>query len=538
MRIEPMKLNTSNKFVRDYIDESKKLMSFFDYNPYEQHTYQQRLRDLMERTFHREELTNVLYQLNQRWKGSSQTLENINKLNDSNSVVIIGGQQAGLLSGPLYTIHKIISIIQLAKEKEKTLRIPVIPVFWIAGEDHDYEEVNHIFLPDSLKKHALKDERMEKTSISNRQIDTDQLMAWIETAFIELKETAFTKDIYQLIRNMAEESDTLVDFFAKMIHYLFDETGLVLIDSGDVAVRQLESNIFKTLITKQEEISSGVFQTLQQMRTAGYSVSVSVEENEGHLFFHDQGERILLKKDGDYWVGKNGECRFSTEEMIRMATNTPELLSNNVVTRPIMQECLFPTLAFLGGPSEVGYWSILKPAFRSLSMKVPPALPRLSFTFVEGYINKKIQKFGLDLLEVISKGPQVAKQKWLAAQSNPSIHRMGDQLKEVIDQNHRPLQEFAYSLQDDIHQYAEKNLQYLKMDVDQLVHRLASELEKKYSSNLDEFDLIMEHLHPNGGLQERVWNILYYLNSYDKSFIYQMIDKEYDYQQQHYVVYL
>ncbi len=145
MHIEPIRLNSNNKFLQDYKKQSDELMKYFDYLPYDKDVYTQRVQDLKERTFDRDGLANVLKTLNKRWNGSNATFQNIEMLKNEESVVVIGGQQAGLLSGPLYTIHKIISIIQFAKEQEQKLNIPVIPVFWIAGEDHDYDEVNHVF---------------------------------------------------------------------------------------------------------------------------------------------------------------------------------------------------------------------------------------------------------------------------------------------------------------------------------------------------------------------------------------------------------
>src|SRR5699024_11394563 len=142
MEIKPLQLK-QNKLMHHYRNEQDDILEHFDYNPYASHTYAHRLKEIKKRTFNRERLTKVLYNMNRKWNASDATYENIKRLKAEESVVVVGGQQAGLLTGPFYTIHKIISIIQLAKQQERSLQVPVIPVFWIAGEDHDFAEINH-----------------------------------------------------------------------------------------------------------------------------------------------------------------------------------------------------------------------------------------------------------------------------------------------------------------------------------------------------------------------------------------------------------
>src|SRR5699024_1311734 len=125
-------------------NNEERIFQYFDYTPF--NDYEQRVRDLNHRVFNRERLADVLHIVNKQWGAPQSTHDNIEQLRKENSVVVIGGQQAGLMTGPLYTINKIISIIQFAKQQEALLQIPVIPVFWIAGEDHDYDEINHVFL--------------------------------------------------------------------------------------------------------------------------------------------------------------------------------------------------------------------------------------------------------------------------------------------------------------------------------------------------------------------------------------------------------
>ncbi|MCT2538068.1 bacillithiol biosynthesis cysteine-adding enzyme BshC [Aquibacillus koreensis] len=541
MWIDPIKLHKKNKLLTDYYLSKPDIINKFDYLPYNADTYKQRVDDLNQRSFNRSELTRLLFQLNQKWNAPDSTFENIERLKDDSSVVVIGGQQAGLLTGPLYTIHKIVSIIHFAREKEKELNIPVIPVFWIAGEDHDFAEINHIMTGrhDGMRKLKINHQVNEKKSVSMLQLDKVVTSNWLKDVFKDLDETVHTNDLHELLQGILQNATTYVDFFASFIYHLFQKEGLVLIDSGDHLVRQAESSFFKVMIEKQPEISKGAYQMQHQVRNSGYSISVEVEEHDAHLFYHKDGERILLTRSVDgNWVGKHRECEFTTDQMIEIATQTPELLSNNVITRPLMQEMLFPSLAFLGGPGEVGYWSVLKPVFHAMGLKMPPVLPRISMTFVDHSIEKKVKKRSLEVESVINNGVDLEKGNWLRSQTYPSIDGIADQVADSIERAHRPLRELAKSLSPDLGQLAEKNLLYLMNDVRFLQDELLKSIKDKHEHTIRDFERIQLALNPDGGLQERCWNIVPYLNRYGFRVIQELLEQPYTMTEEHYVVYL
>ncbi|UOQ85480.1 bacillithiol biosynthesis cysteine-adding enzyme BshC [Gracilibacillus salinarum] len=541
MRIESHRLDFQNKFISDYQNGVKELLDHFDYNPYDNNVYGQRLVDLKERSFQREVLSDLLKDMNHAWSASALTSQNIEKLKDPESVVVIGGQQAGILTGPLYTINKIISIVAFAKEQEEQLNVPVLPVFWIAGEDHDFDEVNHLFLPEATKLHKfpIANPLNEKVSVSSRTLDKETARDWLKTTFRALRETAYTKKLYQSLEYKLDQSLTFVDFFASFIHELFEDTGIILVDSGNPKLRKLETPYFQDIINNQKDISRYAYHSLQSMRAQGYHVSVDTGEQDAHLFIVERGDRVLLQKaDEDIWVGKNGECKYSTEQLLHIAEKEPERLSNNVVTRPLMQEMVFPTLAFFAGPSEAAYWSLLKKAFHSISLTMPPVLPRVSLTLVEERVEKLLKKYNIATTSAINGGVQSYKQNWLAAQQHVPITEMTEQLKQMISQGHQPIQGAAKAMSNDVQQYAEKNEQLLLNRVDELTNRLNQELSKKHQFNLQEFDYIQLHLKPEGGLQERMWNIIYFINQNGFDWLHEINHYPFDWKEQHYIVYV
>lgn len=539
MHIVPMKLDNQSKLITDYRNNKADIMGYFDYSPYSD--YEKRLAHLKQQTFDREQLSNVLVELNKQWDAPSSTLHNIERLKDEESVVIIGGQQAGLLTGPMYSINKAISLIQFAKQKEAELGIPVIPVFWIAGEDHDYDEINHIYIKNNaeMKKHILTQQEVGKAPIANIKKDNEKSMAWIKDIFYELNETDQTKDLYRLAKSCLSKSKTYVDFFARFIYELFNKEGLVLIDSANKSVRQLESKFFIKLIEKQEDIAQNVLQTYENLKESGYDVPLDVEHDDAHLFYHRHNERILLKrnKHGE-WIGKQNEIKLTTEELIKIAKETPEQLSNNVVTRPLMQELLFPTLSFVGGSGEISYWAVLKSAFHSLGINMPPVLPRLSFTYVDQRTEKLINKYALSIEDAINYGVKDEKEAWLAKKNDPSIGEVTKQVKLEISKAHHPLRKIAEDTRADLGELGNKNLDYLYRHIDYLELRLTQELEERFAAELYDFDVINNNLHPNDGLQERVWNIVPIANEHSIDFIHQLTKKQLSFEEEHFIIYI
>ena len=214
MYIDPIPLYKKSQFIKDYREQKADVLKYFDYEPFGD--LSKRLQDLQARDFDRENLANVLHTLNINWNAPQSTLDNIERLRDPNSVVVIGGQQAGLLTGPFYTLNKVISLLQFARQQEAKWNIPVIPVFWIAGEDHDFDEINHVYLLDkeSFKKHKLRHVSVNKRPISQLMLDHDQAHQWLDEVFQHLDETVYTKYLYQMTKECLDSSQSYVDFFA------------------------------------------------------------------------------------------------------------------------------------------------------------------------------------------------------------------------------------------------------------------------------------------------------------------------------------
>ncbi|MGI8315020.1 bacillithiol biosynthesis cysteine-adding enzyme BshC [Halobacillus mangrovi] len=541
MRIDPIALQSKQLLFHEYKNNFQALEDKFEYNPQDQTIWSNRLNYLRNNNYQREALSTVIKNMNEEWRAPSSTCTNIEMMKREESTVVIAGQQAGLLTGPLYTVHKIISVLQLARQKEKELRKPVIPVFWIAGEDHDFDEINHLFMKDkqSMKKATIQQVPEKKASVSDITIAQEDAENWIKQIFQAVRETEFTSDFYHQVLHALKQSESYSDFFARLVYLLFPEEGLVVVDAHDTRIRDLESPYFKTMIEKNEDIAKGVFSALHINRQQGYETVLDSEWNDAHLFYHQKGERVLLTRDEDgIFRGKNNEVAFTKEELLQVAEENPQHLSNNVVTRPLMQESLFPVLAFIGGPGEINYWAVLKPAFQAAGMQMPPVLPRLSFTLIDRKAEQHMERLQIEAAHGVQYGTGEEKMKWLASRNAPPIQELSKQVKSEIDRIHRPLREKSSDFGPDIEQLAEKNLQYIFQEIDFLEKRMTQSLEQKYNQEVNQFDDLDLLLRPSGGLQERMWSIVPWVNQHGTDLFQRINHHHYSFEKDHYVVYV
>ncbi|MCZ0755536.1 bacillithiol biosynthesis cysteine-adding enzyme BshC [Anoxybacillus sp. J5B_2022] len=542
MEIWEISLRATTPLATDYMTGAFPVEKGFGYNLNESDVFQQRLRDLSERAYPRRQLVEHLFSYHEKFQASSQTFENIQKLANASSVVVIGGQQAGLLTGPLYTIYKIISIIQLAKEQEQQLGVPVVPVFWIAGEDHDIAEIDHVYIAENgkVQKRTYPHSVQEKRMAAELSIDRETCLQWLKEVVETYGETETTNDVLRFLEDCIEQANTFVDFFAAIVLRLFASEGLVVVNAADGALRSMESEFFTALIERHRDVTNAVIKQQQLLAQLGYRKALDIEPQCANLFYYDGCERWLLEyeKETDRFRSKKGDIAFSKQELLMLAKKDPYKLSNNVVTRPLMQEFLFPTLAFIAGPGEIAYWAELKEAFTLFSYTMPPVVPRLNMTLVERSIQTDLQELGLTVEQVLQGHIDEAKVAWRKRQIKYPLDEMIATAKERIEDIHRPLREIGLEIDRGLANVLTKNATFLQAQIDFLHQTLHRSIERKYEVEWKKFARIETSLWPNKAPQERIWNIFYYINKYGFDFIPRLMQLDYRWNNLHKIVYI
>ena len=542
MEILNLSLSATNRFASNYLEQSPDILPFFHYRFNDLAEDQKRLDELSNRHFPREKVADHIEKFMERFPSSEAVNKSITKLKQLNSVVVIGGQQAGILTGPLYSIHKIISIIKLAEEKERQLGVPVIPVFWIAGEDHDYDEVNHVFIPieQRVDKWSYPEKVRQKKMVSDIHLNKEVSLTWVNNLIENLGETNHTKELLNFAEEALMKSSTFVDFFVQIVMELFKDYGLLIVDSGDRNFRLLQKENFSQQIEHHREITNYLLEQQSIIGKNGFPITIDSNEKAANLFYYHpkSKERILLEfeSESNRFVGKSGVVSFTMEELIEISFQDPAKLSNNVVTRPLMQEWLFPTLAFIAGPGEISYWAELKLVFEHFNIKLPPIVPRLNITLLERAIESDLNELKLELSEVLSRGTIEEKDQYLETIKDREVSELFSTLKSQLLKQYELIEEKTNQLDKSLVPLLKKNENYLLKEIRFMETKLEESVKLKFDVILSKFNRIDLSLRPDGFPQERVWNIFYYLNQYGTNFIKELMELDFEFDGRHKVI--
>lgn len=519
MKLEQIALPVNNKLLSAYWSGNVTLHTFFEYQLREE-SYQKRVDYLKTKQYDTKRLSDIIRSFMEPFGLSEKVNENLSYLADG-SPVIVGGQQAGILTGPLYSVHKAISVILLAKEQSEKLGLKVIPLFWVAGEDHDIEEINHTYtiVKAEPKKRVYSERKNRKTMASTTEINKQELQKTIDEIFKDFGETAYTQSLYQFMLDSIDESKTFTEFFVRCMNSLFKNEGLLMIDAAFVPFRKFESDFFGQIIKNNENIAEAVVQKELLLNDSGYGTPIEASIDNANLFFVRDGERFLLERKENLFINATANVTFTKEELLEIAKQNPEQLSNNVVTRPLMQEMTIPVLAFVGGPGELAYWATLKDAFTVLDLQMPIIVPRLNLTLVTRQVDQLLQEYQLTVEDVFNgKVPEMKKAFIQSVQDEEAIKQL-EHLNDILDEKYQVLLQHLNEQELHLEEIVEKNKTYHLTQLNYLKTKIEQQVLIKHDKIIRQFKTISSEIYPNDNYQERVFNPYQYLNIYGPTLI-------------------
>ena len=480
----------------------------------------------------RDELLKVLNQINTDIDAGEKTFENIEMLRQSDSVAIVTGQQAGLFSGPLYTIYKALSAVKLATDVNNAGG-KAVPVFWAASEDHDFEEVSEAFFINSTgaivgSKYALS-ERTDGTPVGFSVIDSE-ICKLIAQLFDQLPRTEFSEIIREKFGSIWSEGAKFGEAFGGTLAWILRNFGIVYVDPVHAGIKRLASPIFEKAVEKTDEIVATVVARSRELVDQGYHAQVLVEDEYFPLFWHDdEGRRLALRKiSGDYFKVKDGRQEFSADELRQIAVNEPDRFSPGVMLRPVVQDYLFPTACYFGGGAEIAYFAQNSEVYRVLGRPVTPIFHRQSFTIIESKQRRVFAKFGLDLAGLFD-GKESTILKLAATSVSPDTDRVFAEVAERITAEMDRIDQAVSLIEPTLAANVARRRQKIAYHIAALRKKslLAQVRNDEIASR--QIDELFAALLPHGELQERTLNVFSFLNKYGLNFIdwiYDAIDLE------------
>jgi bacillithiol synthase len=381
---------------------------------------------------------------------------------------------------------------------------------------------------------------VKKKMVSDIQLNQEVCLTWMQNLIENFGETEHTNKLLEFAKEQVSISATFVDFFANIIMELFKDYGLLIVDSGNKEFRQLQKEFFKSQIFQHEAITDKLLEQQRKIEKSGFPITIEASEENANLFYYDQnmGERILLEYDRgkDRFVGKSGSLAFTREHLVVLAEENPAYLSNNVVTRPLMQEWLFPTIAFIAGPGEIAYWAELKLVFEHFDIKMPPIVPRLNITILDRSVETDVAELHLNLADVLSGGTEKGRHQFLESIKDKEVESLFSITKDQLVKQYRQLEAKTLELDRGLLPLLKKNESYLIKEIEFLEKKLDESVRLKHDNIIKKYARVDLALRPDGFPQERVWNIFYYLNQYGLNIINDLMTGSFEFDGRHKVM--
>ena len=351
----------------------------------------------------RTKLADALERMNRAWGAGQKTLEHVTRLREADCVAVVSGQQAGLFTGPLYTIYKALSAVKLAECL--TLRgVKAVPVFWVASEDHDFDEV-------ATSEFIDRDCTLNSVSITSaihpdglpvgRVTLDDSITELIDNLMRSLPQTEFSGELQSLLQDAYAPGQTLANAFARMMVRLTGGRGLILFDPLDADLKQMAAPLYAQAAREAQQIAGSILSRSRALEASGYHAQVTASDSSFPLFLHDQNgvRQALTRNSAGKYQAKTASANdgYSADELGDWASREPERFSPNVTLRAVVQDYLLPTIAYYGGSAEIAYFAQTAEVYRVLDRPATPILPRTSLTFVEKHTWRSLERYGVRL---------------------------------------------------------------------------------------------------------------------------------------------
>lgn len=477
-------------------------------------------------------LCDALEETNKSFGAGAKTLENISLLREANSVTIVTGQQAGLFSGAIYTIYKALSAVRLA-ECLRGQGKGAVPVFWIAEEDHDFDEVKKTFSLDREGKLA----EFENTP-KNYEEDSpvgfvgldETISETVEEFFKSVSHTEFSDEIKAILNESYKTGESYSSSFAKFLTKVFSKYGLIIFSPLDKRLKNLAAPIFVEGLKKSDEIRERLLARNDELKAEGYGAQVLVEDDFFPFFWIDEkGKRRALKKGRDGKIkAKDTKLEFELTELIEIAENSPEKLSPNALMRPIVQDYLLPTLCYFGGGAEIAYFAQNSQIYETLNRPLTPILHRQSFTIIEAKHTRTLKKYELNLADFFE-GFENVLPKIVEKYLNRETAQVFAEAEEIINMQLNRLDQNLSPTEPTLAENLANRRRKILYHIGALRKKFHLAEIRRHETINRQIEWAFTALWPHKALQERTLNVLPFLNAHGLYFIdwvYDAIDLE------------
>lgn len=492
----------STRLFTDFLYDFERARDFYKLSPFDDESFRRAAAALSYTAETRAAVAAVLEEQAAAHGAGAATRRNVDRLRRG-AAAVVTGHQVGLLTGPVLGFYKALTAVRLAATLTER-GLDCIPVFWLATEDHDLEEINHAFVLDGddqlHRLTAAGASHVEHASVGEIKLGSG-IVHTLDQVAASLPKTEWTGELVATLRETYRPDETFGSAFGKLIAKLMDRFGLVLIDPLHPTLRALAVGQFRRTIEMSDELVTALLQRNQELLKAGYHAQVHVTENATLFFQRIQGQRVALKrKNGEFL---RGDDTVSKRELLDQLDRCPDDFSSNVLLRPVIQDTLLPTVAYVSGPAELAYFGQAAVLYDRLLGRMPVVYPRANFTLVDSRARELMSSYGVTLQDIFA-GPEALReqmaQKFLPANLAETFANNERQLDALTRELHQRMLGFDRTLADAVDTSARKMSYQLGK-----IKRKAALAAGRRSGVMESDAAVLENLlYPDKTLQERV----------------------------------
>lgn len=497
---------------KTYTSDFEKLAPFFETNPFDTESIKKRLDEY---TFkgNRKKSVEFLREFNAEFTDLSNVSAALEKLSSEDAVAVVTGQQLTLYGGPLFTVFKILTAIHTATTIEEIYGRPAVPVFWLADEDHDYDEVATIgvFERDEIKNVTLESAFNELPRVAEIKFDSS-----LKSIRDELKsamyDTDFSEDLWNVLDASYQKNATFRSSFGKLILALFADHGLILAGSNAKTAKDLTKDVLKESVNRADQLFDALNRKSASLLEEGFHNQVQVQRS--NLFgIDDSGARKKINNESNSWIADGTGESWNSAELIELIDTSPERFSPNVFLRPVLQNFLLPGVVYVAGPGEVAYYAQMKEFYRQFGLMTPIIMPRFSGTIIESGVDRVLPKLPFSI-EEYSKRIEDLESEYIERSDAPDPEPIFSEWKKQFDEISGSKIEQIADIDPTLKGTSEKVKAQFFTELDKLKGKVYRSLKEQDNTQLQRIRKIKSQLFPAGNLQEREIAFIYFMNKY------------------------
>ena len=462
---------------------------------------------------------------------SQNILRNLDRLKSKDALAVVTGQQAGIFGGPLYTFYKAFTAIELARSLEEQFPgFHFIPIFWIETEDHDLEEIAQTKVLNGdgqvetirYAPSAFSSETPWKKQAGPLPVEGLSIAQSLEQLQSALAPTSFTAELLEMLRATYVPERSLAHAFAAMLLHYFGEDGLLVIDANSRALKELGKELIRKEIETSPELSDRIILTSERLEGAYHA---QVKPRALNLFYiSDEGDRLAIEEhspksgtERSFFL-KGSRKSFVLKELLAELDARPERFSPNVVSRPLYQDSLLPTAAYVAGPGEIAYFAQFKPSYQWANLPMPLIHPRVTVTLVEERLERALKKFRITVEDILSEGHGknlAIFDAMIASDLAPKFAGAIENVDGILESLREAVRHADATLDGALTSLKGKVLTTMR----DFEHKTIAAERKRHAATKAQLDKLLSALLPGGELQERELSLVYFLNKYGPDFL-------------------